>query len=222
MWPRCSKRISVRPSPRSASTTVTSSYRSSSGRSENVSTSRAGSSTSRNSPRQRISRRSGPAYIVALHAPPGLTSIETLSSGTSDSLPPNQSANAAGSVHSLQTPSRGESKTRVTVKPWSAIAQPLLHAVEAYVPEAAVPLQPLRCVPERLAAQPRRPQLRGAGALDETGALEHAQVLRDGLDAHRERLRQLADRRLAVGQAREDRAARRVGERGEGPAELVG
>jgi berberine-like enzyme len=42
-------------------------------------------------------------------------------------------------------------------------------------------------------------------------------VLRDGLDADRERRGQLADRRLAVGEPVEDRPPGRVGEGGEGP-----
>jgi hypothetical protein len=72
---------------------------------------------SRYSPFQWISRRPGSANIVSRHEPPGLTSIETVDSGTSDSLPPNQSAKASGSAHSLHTPSRGASKIRVIVIP---------------------------------------------------------------------------------------------------------
>jgi hypothetical protein len=53
-----------------------------------------------------LPRRSGPANIVAHHAPPGLTSIETVEMGTSDSGPPNQSADGSGSVHSPHTRSR--------------------------------------------------------------------------------------------------------------------
>lgn len=71
-----------------------------SGWSDTVKTSRSGAATSRYSPVQRISRRSGPQNIVARQAPPGRTSIETVESGISHSAPPNQSAKRSGSVHS--------------------------------------------------------------------------------------------------------------------------
>src|SRR5207253_1429813 len=104
--------------PRSVRTTHTSSYLSSPGWSEIVNTSRSGSATSRYSPFHWISRWPGLANIVARHAPPGLTSIETVESGTSDSGPPNQSAKRAGSVHSFHTRSRGASNTRLIVIPY--------------------------------------------------------------------------------------------------------
>ena len=44
---------------------------------------------------------------MARQVPPGRTSIATVSSGISASDPPNQSANASGSVHSRQTRARG-------------------------------------------------------------------------------------------------------------------
>src|SRR5207249_4903122 len=69
------------------------------------------------SPCHWISRRSGPANIVARHAPPALTSIETVETGTSAAPPPYQSAKRSGSVHSFHTTSRGASKTRVIVIP---------------------------------------------------------------------------------------------------------
>jgi hypothetical protein len=75
---------------------------------------------------------------------------------------------------------------------------------------------------QRGAAQARGAQLRGAAALDEAGVLEHAQVLGHRLHADRERSRELVDGRLAVGEAGKDRAPRRIGERGEGRAELIG
>src|SRR6266508_5239980 len=111
-------------------------------------TSRSGSTTSRYSPFHRISRRPGSANIVARHEPPGLTSIETLASGTSDSVPPNQSAKAAGSVHSLHTRSRDASKTRVIVIPAGSgtsgsFLQAFAEAVEASLPEPAVVLEPV-------------------------------------------------------------------------------
>jgi len=50
----------------------------------------------------------------------------------------------------------------------------------------------------------------------EPGALQHAHVLRDGGEGHRESRRELADSAIAGGEAREDIAAGGVGEGGEG------
>src|SRR4051812_11378034 len=226
MVPCCSRSISVRPSPRSVSTTTMSSPGTSSGWSDIVSTSRAGGSTSRDSPCQRISWRPGPKYIVARHAPPGRTAIATLSSGTSASGPPNQSAKRSGSVHSRQTRSRGASNTRVIVRPrrrsgaGSAI-EALPEGVEAVLPEAAVVLEPLGRVAQRRAAQPGRAQLGRPPAFDQARPLEHAQVLRHGLERYRERRGELVHGRLAFDEPGEDRAAGRVGEGGERGAELI-
>src|SRR4051812_13996317 len=227
MCPRCSKRISVRPSPRSVSTTMTTSGRSAPGVPENVSTSRSGAATSRYSPVQRISRRAAPQNIVARQVPPGRTSIATVESGTSQSAPPNQSAKRSGSVHSRHTRSREASKTRVVVKPPSEgvrsgiVSQPLVEAVEARLPEPTVALEPLGGVLERDRPEPRRAQLRAAPPLDQAGALEHAQMLADGLGGDGERRGELVDRGLALDEAREDRPPGGVGEGGEGGGERV-
>ena len=113
-----------------------------------------------------MTRRPGSAYIVSRHAPPGRTSIDTVSSGTSDWVPPNQSANRSGSVHSFQTRSRGASKTRVTEIPGSASglgcsatpgiipgAEALVESVEAVLPEAAVAIEPLCSLLQRRSLQ---------------------------------------------------------------------
>jgi hypothetical protein len=60
-----------------------------------------------------------------------------------------------------------------------------------------------------------------ASARDEPGALQDLEVLGDGLDADGEGLGEVADRRLALGEAREDRAPGGIGEGREGPRELV-
>ena len=75
---------------------------------------------------------------------------------------------------------------------------------------------------ERLRPQTARARLPLAAALDQPGALEHLEVTRDRGQAHRERRGQLVDRRLPLREPREDRAARGVGEGGEGEIELVG
>src|SRR4051812_23589482 len=100
--------------------------------------------------------------MTRLHLPPGRTSIETVSSGTSSVGPPYQSAKRSGSVHSRQTSSRGASKvltSSMSGPPLPAVAsatrrlpsgaKPLLHPVEAALPEAAVVIDPLGDLPER-------------------------------------------------------------------------
>ena len=74
---------------------------------------------------------------------------------------------------------------------------------------------------ERVGLHPARPPLGLPAADDQTRALEHLQVARDRGQAHRERLGQLADCRLPLREARQDRAARGIGECGEGPVELL-
>src|SRR4029453_11621068 len=189
-----------------------------------VNTNRSASTTSRYSPSHWTSR--GPMSMVSRNAPPGLTSIATLSSGTGHPGPPNQSANGSGSVHSLHTRSRAASKTRVIEMPRSSVgcsairgailvaAQAPVQPVEAGLPKAAVVVQPVGRFLERGAAQARGAQLRGAAALDEAGVLEHAQVLGHRLHADRERSRELVDGRLAVGEAGGERAPRPMGARG--------
>jgi hypothetical protein len=56
---------------------------------------------------------------------------------------------------------------------------------------------------------------------DQPGAFEHLEVLRHGPQADRELFGQLVHRRLAARKPREDGPSRRIGERGEGGAELV-
>src|SRR5215211_6031985 len=231
--PRCSKSISVRPSPRSVSWTITSSYTSSSGWSEMVKTSRSGSTTSRYVPFHWISCRLGPANIVARSAPPSVTSIETVETGTSASGPPNQSANRSGSVHSFQTRSRGTPKTRVIVIPASPATsgfrsvilgrlEACFEAVEAAFPERTILLEPSDGVLQRRRSQPRGPKLRRATTGDQPGLLQHLEVLGDRLDADRKGLGQLVDCGLTGHEPSQDRPACWVGEGREGTAELVG
>jgi hypothetical protein len=56
----------------------------------------------------------------------------------------------------------------------------------------------------------------------EPGTLQHAHVLGDGRERHREARCELADGMVAGGEAREDVAARGVGEGGEGVVEGPG
>src|SRR5262245_20002236 len=85
------------------------------------------------------------------------------------------------------------------------LAEVLVESVVALTEELLVPLEPRRDVSQRLGLQPAGTPLRLATLLDEAGSLEHLQVLRDRRQAHIERRRQVAHRRLAVGKSGDDR-----------------
>src|SRR4051794_40746199 len=171
--------------------------------------------------------------------PPGRRSYSIVSRGVLNPSGPHHFATSSGSVHTRQTSSRGASSSRSITIVRSVIAycccslmvgaflldlpEAKRDAVEPALPDVAVLLQPLGHVAQRRSLQPGGPQLRRATARDQAGALQHLQVLRDGLDAVRERLRELVDRHLALlCEPGEDRPPRRVGERREREAELVG
>src|SRR5207249_7688434 len=171
-------------------------------------------------------------------APPGRTSISQ--KGVVKPCGPHQRARCSGSVQALKTRRRGASKTRVMTSSRSSVwvaalvlastclpllfqlVQIILQAVKALLPEAAVVLQPVGGVFERPCPEPAGPPLCLATARDQTGALEHLEVLRDGGKAHLERAGQLRDRSLARGEARKDCAPRGIGEGGESGAEVIG
>src|SRR5687767_8312270 len=147
---------------------------------------------------------------------------------------PYQAATSSGSVQALNTRSRGASKIRVIRTPSPAAtsiesltllsfpAQMRVQSVHPGFPGPLARLHPFHRLFERLSLHPAGPPLGLAPADDKPRALEDLQVTRDGRQAHRERLRQLAHRRLALGETGHDRAARRVGERGEREAEMIG
>src|ERR671923_2247641 len=159
--------------------------------------------------------------------------MRILSRGVSKCAGPYHAATASGSVQALNTRSRGASKMRVIRTSWSAVtgveslisssflAQVRIEPIHAGFPGPLARLHPRQRVVERLGLQPARAPLRVAAADDQPRTLEHLEMARDRGQAHRERLRQLVDRRLALGEASQDRAARRIGEGGEGEAELV-
>src|SRR5262249_1894071 len=138
---------------------------------------------------------------------------------------PNQRATCSGSVHAFQTSSRGASKTRVIVNSRStgvsAIAlrlqgtEVVVEAVQAGLEELPGSRQPTGAGP------PGRPPLGGAPPGHGPRVLQRLQVLGHRLNRDREGPGQLVDRRLAVGQALEDRPAGGVGKGREGGAELV-
>src|SRR6266566_2171864 len=158
-------------------------------------------------------------------------------------LGPIQCGRCSGLVNASKTSRRGASTTRVTttsrsdgvvnvVAPTSCavamIPLPLLEVLyvliqsfEALVPKAAIALGPLDDLPQRRRLEPAGAPLCLAAARDEAGVLEHPEVLGDRGAAHRERRRELLDRGRTGGEAREDRAPRRVGQGGEGGAQGV-
>src|SRR6476646_7765110 len=98
------------------------------------------------------------------------------------------------------------------------IAEPF----EPPLPEVAIMLRPVGDGGERRGLDAARPPLRVDAPRDEPRTLEHLQGLGDGREAHVEGRCELGHRALARHEAREDRAARRVGEGGKGGAERVG
>lgn len=84
-----------------------------------------------------------------------------------------------------------------------------------------MPFDPLGGTDERLGLEPARPILSVPAASDETGPLEHLQMLRDGLHAHVERLGQLIHGRLPAGQPGQHRTAGRIGKGGERDSQRI-
>src|SRR4051794_22822131 len=136
--------------------------------------------------------------------------------------PPYQSAKRSGSVHSRQTSSRGASKVQFMSMSGLSATETLLHALEPSLPEAAVSVDPRRSLPQGCTVDAGGTQLCGAPAGDQSGSLEHLEMLGDRLHADRKSLGELVDRRLSVGESLEDRPPGGVGESGEGAVELGG
>src|SRR6266550_2574783 len=149
-------------------------------------------------------------------------------------------ARCCGSVHTLNTSARGASNVRRIVSSRSAagaalfralasmsfllslqLAEICIEAFEALLPVAAIALGPFRHLLQRSGPQPAGPGLRLATTNDESGALQHLQVLRDGGLAHVEGLGELHHSRLPGGEAREDRAPRGVRQSGKGLVEVA-
>src|SRR5262249_19491598 len=83
--------------------------------------------------------------------------------------------------------------------------QVVVESVEARLPDVAIPFGPVSHFLQRARFDAARPPLGLPAPGDEAGALEHAQVLRDGGHAHVERLGELGHRAFARGQAGENR-----------------
>src|ERR1043165_6550482 len=142
-----------------------------------------------------------------------------------------------GSVHIRHTSSRGASNTRVAAISRSLVvaalaaamllllffqfAEVVVEAIEALLPKLFVAIDPVGRVLQRRRLEGAAAPLRVVRAGAEAGALEDLEVLRHGGEAHVEWRGELGDGRLAGREAGQDRAPGRVGEGGEGVAELV-
>src|SRR5262245_61567 len=177
--------------------------------------------------------------MVRRQVPPGRTSISWMV--VVKPFGPHHCATCSGFVQASNTSVRGASKRRVSTTSRPAVerassllaftgtillllgelTQVRVEAVEALLPEAPVEGRPVGDVLEGRRLQPARTPLRLAAAGDQSGALEHLQVLRDRRHAHVERLGELGDGRLARREPRENGAARRVRERRKRRAELI-
>ena len=97
------------------------------------------------------------------------------------------------------------------------------EVVQTSGPERAIALDPIRGVSQRISVQLAAAYATLTGALDETGALEDAEVLGDRRPGHAERPREVTDGRVAARQASENRPPDRIGEGTKGMVEsLIG
>jgi hypothetical protein len=97
-----------------------------------------------------------------------------------------------------------------------------IEALKILFPNFPVAFQPRVGFLQRLRDQAPWTALGIAAAGDESGALEHAKVFRDGGLRHVEGLREFVDRSFPGGQTGQNGAARRIGERGESGVEAGG
>src|SRR6185437_5820724 len=198
---------------------------------------RPGGSTTPKCPSLGYSSPSGPT-IVMRHTPPGLRSKSIFSRGVVKCSGPHHFVTSSGSVHTCQTSSRGASSSRSITIVCSLIVccpsaivvclsldlhQMCREPIEPSFPDPPVLLEPFGHRAQRCALEPRRSQLRRPSAGDQAGPLEHLEVLGDGLQAEREGLGKLVHGDHALlGEPRDDRTARGVGQGRERDAQLVG
>jgi len=91
------------------------------------------------------------------------------------------------------------------------------ETIESAGPEALVAVQPVHRLLHWLCCQPARDRAAGLLARDQASIRQDIEMLHDRGQRHRKRPRQLAHRKLlAAFQPRQQRAPRRVRERGEG------
>lgn len=83
------------------------------------------------------------------------------------------------------------------------------------MPELLVAIEPFQRILQRFAFEAATHDAAHLLPLDQSGVLEDAEVLHESRERHRERIRELAHRTLALAQSREDRASGGIGQRAE-------
>src|SRR5260370_22262715 len=157
---------------------------------------------------------------------------------------PCQCCRCSAFVHASKTSSRGASKRRVITSSCALedslilallaamfllfpyfflhFAQIIVQTIETPGPEPPIVLHPIGNVPQRARREPAGPPLGIASPRNQSGSLQHLQVLGDSGQAHLERLSELCYRNLSRSQPREDRPPGGIGKRGAGAAEAIG
>src|SRR5258708_11899619 len=144
-------------------------------------------------------------------APPGRVSKSQ--TGFVKPCGPHRCATRFGSVHALNTSSRGASNTRITTNSCSSFAmmfpvamlfllflyitQIVIQTVKALRPEPPVVCHPVGDVLEGTGSDPAGTPLRLAPACNQTSVFQHLEVPGDGRHAHPKGRSQLRDRGLA-------------------------
>src|SRR5215469_417404 len=105
--------------------------------------------------------------------------------------------------------------------PGLQLAQVVIEAVETFLPEAPVALQPLGGILEGCRLKSARAPLGFAAARDKTGPLQHLKMLGNRGHAHLEWLREFGHRKFAQRQTCKNRSPGGIGERGKGVAQSV-
>ena len=157
--------------------------------------------------------------------PAGRASAVTTTPGGVPGARANHFAITAGSIQALKTRSGGAWNvrrilTRASACAWRtwrllSLGEKRGEVVELLLPERFVKRNPVGGLLKRRGLQAALPHTAGLGRGDEAGVGEHAQVLHDRWHRHPVRRGEVADRRVAGREPREDRAARRIGERAE-------
>src|SRR5579863_5430448 len=101
-------------------------------------------------------------------------------------------------------------------------AQIIVEAIEPLFPVSTIVFEPIDSILQWRRLQPAGAPLRVTSTCDEPATLQDLEVPGDGGQRYVERLGEIVDGCLSRGEAREDGAPRRIGERGERDAELIG
>src|SRR5690606_20538789 len=131
-------------------------------------------------------------------------------SGTTPNSP---SACSASPMVSLRLRSPTVPFSLIVCSLFRGFAQLALEGVEPRGPERALPLDPGGRLVQGAGVERQKVFASGAAAAHQLGALEHADVLGHRVERDRERPGQIGHARLALGQAAQDGAPSRIGQR---------